>query len=95
MLIQLSEMHGWEGLKGYELGSDVHKITQEKRRLTDRSVCFNGFPSRTFKKFILKQKLTQIFIFTLLCGASKGFMKALKAFIKNFETLQRSVKIKL
>ena len=25
-----------------------------------------------------KKKLTEIFIFTLLCGASKGFMKAFK-----------------
>ena len=32
-----------------------------------------------------KRKLTQIFIFTLLCGASNGFMKAFKAFIKPFE----------
>ena len=41
------------------------------------------------------KKLSQIFIFTLLCGASKGFMKAFKAFIKPFDTPQRSVKIKL
>ena len=41
-----------------------------------------------------EKKLTQIFIFTLLWGASKGFMKALKAFIKPFEATQRSVKIK-
>ena len=34
-------------------------------------------------------------IFTLPYGASKGFMKALKAFIKPFEELQRSVKIKI
>ena len=27
----------------------------------------------------------------LLCGASKGFMKALKAFIKALEATQRSV----
>ena len=27
-----------------------------------------------------EKKLTYIFIFTLLCGASKGFMKAFKAF---------------
>ena len=33
-----------------------------------------------------EKKLSKIFIFTLLCGASKGFMKALKAFIKPFET---------
>ena len=29
-----------------------------------------------------ERKLTSIFIFTLLCGGSKGFMKALKAFLK-------------
>ena len=38
-----------------------------------------------------KKKLTN---FTLLCGASKSFMKALKDFIKPFEAPQRSVKIK-
>ena len=38
------------------------------------------------------RKLTHIFIFTLLCGASKGFMKALKAFIKLFEAPQRRMK---
>ena len=42
-----------------------------------------------------EKKLTQIFIFTLLCGASKGFMKAFKAFIKPFEAPQRSVKMKI
>ena len=42
-----------------------------------------------------ERKLTLIFIFTLLCGASKGFMKAFKAFIKPFEAPQRSVKIKI
>ena len=36
-----------------------------------------------------------IFIFTLLCGASKAFMKALQAFIKPFEAPQRHVKIKI
>ena len=35
-----------------------------------------------------------MFISTLLCGASKGSMKALKAFIKPYETPQRSWKIK-
>ena len=29
------------------------------------------------------------------CGTSKGFMKALKAFIKPFEVPQRSVRIKI
>ena len=36
-----------------------------------------------------------MFIFTLLCGASKDFMKAFKAFIKPFEASQRSVNIKI
>ena len=33
-------------------------------------------------------------MFTLLCGISEGFMKAFKAFIKPFESPQRSTKIK-
>ena len=33
--------------------------------------------------------------FTLLCGASKGLMKTFKAFIKPFEALQGSMKIKI
>ena len=42
-----------------------------------------------------QKKITYIFIFTLLCGASKGFMNALKAFIKYFEAPQRSAKINI
>ena len=42
-----------------------------------------------------REKINLNFIFTLLCDASKGFMKALKAFIKPFEAPQRSVKIKI
>ena len=42
-----------------------------------------------------ERKLTQIFIFKLLFSVSKGFRKALKAFIKPFETLQRGTKIKI
>ena len=42
-----------------------------------------------------ERKLTYFFISTLLCGASKGFMKAFKAFIKPFEAPQRSVEIKI
>ena len=42
-------------------------------------------------------KTCEIFVFTLLCGASKGFMKAFKGFktIKPFEAPQRGVKIKI
>ena len=39
--------------------------------------------------------LTKNFIFILPCGALKGFMKALKAFIKPFEAPQRSAKIQI
>ena len=35
------------------------------------------------------------FHLALLCGPSKGFIKAFKAFIKLFEAPQRSVKIKI
>ena len=42
-----------------------------------------------------REKLSSIFIFTLLCGAAKGFMKAMKAFTKPFEAPKRSVKIKI
>ena len=42
----------------------------------------------------IKIKINLNFIFTLLFGASKGFMKDLKAFIKSFEAPQRSVQIK-
>ena len=42
-----------------------------------------------------REKLTESFIFTLRCVASKGFMKALKAFTRPFETPQRSVKVKI
>ena len=42
-----------------------------------------------------EKKLSYIFIFTLLCRASKGFRKALKTFIKPFETPERSEKIKI
>ena len=42
-----------------------------------------------------ERKLMWIFIFTLLCGVAKGFMKALKAFVKHFEAPQGSVKISM
>ena len=47
-----------------------------------------------FRKLMLKKLSFLIFIFRLLCGASEGFMKAFKAFIKPFEASQRSLKIK-
>ena len=40
-------------------------------------------------------KIKLIFFFTLLCGASKGLMKAFKVFIKPFKAPQRRVQIKI
>ena len=42
-----------------------------------------------------EKKITQIFNFTLPCGASNSFLKAFNTFIKLFEAAQRSVKIKI
>ena len=42
-----------------------------------------------------EKRLSYICIFTLLCGASKGFMKAIKGFIKPLKAPERSVKIKI
>ena len=39
----------------------------------------------------VEKKLSLIFIFSLLCGASEGFIKALKP----FEAPQRTMKIKM
>ena len=40
-----------------------------------------------------ERKLISIFIFTILYGASKGFLKALKSLIKPFVAPQRNLKI--
>ena len=54
-----------------------------------------ALPALYISESCIKIKLTQIFIFAFLCGASKGFMKALKTFIKPFDGPFRSVKIKI
>ena len=42
-----------------------------------------------------REKINLNFYFHIFGGASKGFTKALKAFIKLFEAPQRSAKIKI
>ena len=42
-----------------------------------------------------EKKVTQIFIFILLCDASKGFIKAFNTFINPFESPQRRKKINI
>ena len=51
-------------------------------------------PTSWISESCMKIKI-KITIFTLLCGTSKIFMKALKAFIKPFEAPQRSAEIKI
>ena len=46
------------------------------------------FP-RAFQKRVLKWKLTYIFLFTLLCGALKGFMKAFKPSQNLWDTMKK------
>ena len=57
---------------------------------------FNNFVSNLSRPDIgQKEKINfyfkKTFIFTVLCGASKALMKALKVFIKPYEAPQRSV----
>ena len=59
------------------------------------NLIFNPSLPVHFRYCIEMKKLTWLFIFTLLCGASKGFMKAFIAFIKLFDALQRCVKIRI
>ena len=54
----------------------------------------NNWPLNLSAGPYISESCIQIKIFTLLCGASKGFMKTFKAFIKPFEAPQRIVKIK-
>ena len=89
-----------------------HFMTSEKwtrgKRTTTTTQIHNSHRFRKFNPgFVLLNLSIQsisescieikIFIFTLLCGASKCFMKAFKAFkaLKAFEAAQRKVKIKI
>ena len=56
------------------------------------TLAFNGLRKNELKSLTLtvpitneERKLTEIFIFILLYGASKGFIKALEALIKLFQ----------
>ena len=42
-----------------------------------------------------ERELTQIIIFTILCGPAKGFFEGFKALHKTFEVPQRNIKIKI
>ena len=52
------------------------------------------FTSHVFSDSCIKIKINLSSIFTLLCGTSKGFVNAFKAFLKLFEAPQRRVNIK-
>ena len=63
---------------------DFRKI-EKKNNIWIKPSCRN--PER-------REKINLSFIFTILCGPLKGFIKALKTFIKPFEPPQINVKIK-
>ena len=77
----------------FEVGQDLPGILLETFwNLFYSTIWLHGYITFKKKTFTLpitipdrKRKLTSIFIFTLVCGASKGFMKALEAFTKPFE----------
>ena len=48
-----------------------------------------NLPARCISESFIKTKINLNLIFTLLCGASIGFMKAFKTFIKPFEATQK------
>ena len=48
------------------------------------------FNDKCISESCIEIKIKLNFYFALLCGALKGFMKALKDFIKSFEIPQRS-----
>ena len=79
--------------------SSKAKFETVGRRKIIPSLCFKLFltlPAHCISESSAKTKINLNFIFTLLCGISKGFhKKTLKAFIKPFEAPQRSVKIKI
>ena len=52
-------------------------------------------PTLYISESCIEIKITYIFIFTLLFGASNSLMKAFKAFMKHLGPSQRSVKIKV
>ena len=69
---------------------EPHKVTRyafAKRSVTEcslQNMLYSGFKTKSFRKFKFK---SLNFTFTLLCGASKGFTKALKVLIMNFGAL--------
>ena len=65
------------------------------KKITSNNVVFDGQFNPSHPNPGRREKIKLNFIFTLLCGTSKGFMKALKVVIKPFEEPQRSVKINI
>ena len=52
-------------------------------------------PAPCISESYIKIRINWIFVFTLLCAASKGFLKAFRAFLKPSKAPQGSVKKKL
>ena len=88
-----SSIFGLQLLKPYE--RFIQKQNFGKCQGSDRKSLFHLILTLPVPIPDEEKKLSYIFIFTLLCRASKGFRKALKTFIKPFETPERSEKIKI
>ena len=93
----------WASSEGFTVFLTKRRNNETKTKIKCK---LNGNFSKFSKKicFVLtlpvpvpdeEKKLRYMFIFTLLCDASKGFMKASKAFIELFEATQKSVKIRI
>ena len=75
-------------------GNISRKAEVTKLFVRHGNIMFNTFvPVLDEKKILTTREREKIF--TLLWGAAKGFMKALKAFIKPFEVPEKSVKRKI
>ena len=70
----------------------LKRFYNQTRHVASRDIMQLTLPATSILESYIKIRIDLNFTFTLLCGASKGFMKA---FLKHFEAPQRSVKIEI
>ena len=90
----------WEIINWKKSSSQLSFIRTREFSCKHRDLYFNDEIFNFQKEFYIRvfsnlRHYFKFFIFTLLFSASKGFIKALKGFIKRFEAPQRSVNIKI
>ena len=78
----------------HHLVLDLNRLDRVSKDLRPRnSLSFSAIKVPCISESYIEVKIKLIFIFTLLCGAAKSFLKTFRALIKPFEAPQRSVKI--